>query len=59
MTGLVRRTAERLLRDRVMRRRFSAKFHRAPIYVSSAGGLNTIATPAEKVAALCEWASRP
>lgn len=40
--------AERLLRDRVVRRQFSTRFNRAPIYVSTAGGLKFFARTVER-----------
>lgn len=42
---MMRRLAERLLRDRVLRRRMPAAFGRSPLYCSSAGGLKMLLKP--------------
>lgn len=46
---MIRRLVERLLRDRVLRRRLPPAFDHAPIYCSSAGGLKMLLKPMAKV----------
>lgn len=42
---MMRRIAERILRDRVVRRRLPAAFGRVPLYCSPAGGLKMLLSP--------------
>jgi hypothetical protein len=46
---MLRRAAERLLRDRSRLRRLPAAFSSLPIHVSSAGGLSQLLKPMERV----------